>query len=218
MNKPVLQIELVSDVSCPWCFLGYKRLEQAMLQVADQIDFEVSWHPFELNLDLHHGGVELSEYFAKRYGATPEQYQAQIDNMRNLGQDVGVEFHFDDNTKIYNTRNAHKLLCWAAETGKQTMLKMALFSAYFCQGKAVDQTEILLECVREVGLDEASAKQVIESEEWNKTVHDNEVQWLSLGVHAVPALVINQQHLINGAQPVEVLAEAFSDIAFNPAP
>ncbi|SON49496.1 DsbA family oxidoreductase [Vibrio tapetis] len=218
MNKPVLQIELVSDVSCPWCFLGYKRLEQAMTLVGEQIDFEVSWHPFELNLDLHLGGVELSAYFAKRYGATPEQYQAQLANMHQLGQEVGIEFNFDESTKIYNTRNAHKLLCWAAETGKQTLLKMALFNAYFCHGKAVDQTDTLLECVREVGLDEASAKRVIESEEWNKTVHDNEVQWLSLGVHAVPALVINQQHLINGAQPVDVLADALKDIAFNPDP
>ncbi|CCN83120.1 putative dithiol-disulfide isomerase involved in polyketide biosynthesis FrnE family [Vibrio nigripulchritudo SFn27] len=213
MSKQQLRIDLVSDVSCPWCIVGYKRLELAMAQVADTIDVDVHWHPFELNLDLHQGGVNLRDYLMKRYGTTADQSVQVRDNLTKLGKEVGFDFHFSDDMNVYNTRDAHKLVAWAAESGKQTEMKLALFQAYFSENKAIEDHDVLAEAAKNAGLDPVEAKQVTASEHWNKVVEDDEVHWLSLGVHAVPALVVNQQHLISGAQPVDVLVEAMKDIA-----
>ncbi|MBD1555678.1 DsbA family oxidoreductase [Vibrio sp. S9_S30] len=213
MSKQQLKIDLVSDVSCPWCIVGYKRLEQAMAQVADQIEVEVNWHPFELNLDLHQGGVNLRDYLMKRYGTTAEQSIQVRNNLTQLGKEVGFDFNFSDEMNVYNTRDAHKLVAWAGGFHKQTEMKLALFQAYFSDGKAIENHEVLTHCAESVGLDPAEARQVLLSEQWNKTVEDEEVHWLSLGVHAVPAMVINEQHLISGAQPVNILVEAMKDIA-----
>lgn len=213
MSKQQLKIDLVSDVSCPWCIVGYKRLEKAITQVADQIEVEVNWHPFELNLDLHQGGVNLRDYLMKRYGTTAEQSIQVRSNLTQLGKEVGFDFNFSDEMNVYNTRDAHKLIAWAGESDKQTEMKLALFQAYFSDGKAIENHDVLTECAESIGLDPIKAKQVVSSERWNKIVEDEEVHWLSLGVHAVPAIVINEQHLISGAQPVDILVEAMKDIA-----
>ena len=213
MSKQQLKIDLVSDVSCPWCIVGYKRLEKAITQVADQIEVEVNWHPFELNLDLHQGGVNLRDYLMKRYGTTAEQSIQVRSNLTQLGKEVGFDFNFSDEMNVYNTRDAHKLVAWAGESDKQTEMKLALFQAYFSDGKAIENHNVLIECAESIGLDPIKAKQVVSSERWNKIVEDEEVHWLSLGVHAVPAIVINEQHLISGAQPVDILVEAMKDIA-----
>jgi len=212
VSKQKLRIDLVSDVSCPWCFLTYKRLELAIEAVAESAEVEVHWHPFELNLDLHQDGVLLQEFLQKRNGLSPEQSLAQQQSLVQLGQEVGIEFNFEPEMRIYNTRQAHKLIQWA-QGEKQTELQLALFNAYFCAAKAIDQQEVLLGCVESIGLDSEQAQAVLSSDEWDQTVQDSEVYWLSLGVHAVPAIVVNQLHLISGAQPVDILVDALRDIA-----
>ncbi len=213
MSKQQLRIDLVSDISCPWCIVGYKRLEQAIEKIADQIEVDVHWHPFELNLDLHQGGVNLRDYLMQRYGTTEEQSVQIRNNLTELGKEVGFVFNFSDSMNVYNTRDAHKLIAWAAESGKQTEMKLALFKAYFSDGKVIEHHDVLAECAKSIGLDEGEARQVAASKDWNKVVQDDELQWLSLGVHAVPAIIINEVSLISGAQPVDTLVEAMKDIA-----
>lgn len=210
---PKVQIDIVSDVVCPWCIIGYKRLELALRQLGETFDASIQWHPFELNPAMGPSGQNLQQHLAEKYGASKAMSDENRKTITQLGQEVGFTFHFVDDMRIYNTRQAHQLLMWARSQDKQFDLEMALFEAYFTDNRDISLPDTLLTIAEEVGIDTQVAKQVLSDPGWAETVASTEQQWLEAGISAVPAIIINRKHLIAGAQSVEALKRAIEDIA-----
>ena len=143
-DRPTLTIDIVSDVVCPWCVIGYRQLERAADLIADRADVAVRWHPFQLAPGLADEGQSLADYTRERYGATPEQGRGNRVRLIETGKALGIDFRYSDESRIYNSHRAHELLAWAGETGGQTPLKLALFQAYFTDQDNIAETETLL--------------------------------------------------------------------------
>jgi predicted DsbA family dithiol-disulfide isomerase len=195
-----LRIDLVSDVVCPWCIIGYLQLQKALQSRADRIRLELFWHPFELNPDMPPEGQDLREHIAKKYGSTPEQSRGARARLTELGASLGFEFNYTDDMRMVNTFHAHQLLHWAGEQGMQTELKLALFDAFFRRGEDVSTAAVLIAAAGSVGLDEMEAAAVLADGRYALAVREDQRQWLEQGIQAVPTFVINQQYMVQGAQ------------------
>jgi predicted DsbA family dithiol-disulfide isomerase len=211
MTTNQLQIDIISDVMCPWCIVGYRRLEQALSKF-DDLEVTLQWHPFELNPAMGPEGQHLGEHIAEKYGSTPEQSAQNRQRLTQMGADLGFEFNFSDSSRIYNTLLAHQLLYWAAESGKQTDLKLALFSSYYTEQKNPDDIEVLIEAAAKVGLNADEARAVLTDKRFEAAVKEEEQLWISRGIQAVPAIVFNQQYLVSGAQDPDTIAELITKL------
>lgn len=198
-----LHIDIVSDVACPWCAIGYKQLERAAALIADRVELSVRWHPFELAPDMPKDGVLLSDYMRQRYGATPEQGRASRDRIRAVGEPLGLEFNFTDQSRGYNTRRAHILLAWAGEEGGQTALKLALLKAYFTDQANVADEDVLLDAAEAAGLDREQARAALADPRYEAQIEAEEAHWREQNVSGVPAFFINGKYAIPGAQDAE---------------
>ncbi|HEX5355056.1 MAG TPA: DsbA family oxidoreductase [Aquabacterium sp.] len=215
MRMQQFKIDFVSDVSCPWCAIGLAALELALARVQGDIAATIHCQPFELNPAMAPGGQDITEHLSQKYGSTAEQ-QAQIRaTIRQRGADVGFEFNADGRGRIYNTFDAHRLLHWAGieQPDLQLPLKKALLLACHRDRQAMDQPSVLLEAVRLTGLDVARAQEVLERAEFSQEVREAEQLYTSSGIHSVPAVIINDRHLISGGQPVAVFEQALRQIA-----
>ena len=215
-----LKIDFVSDISCPWCVVGLKALDQALARVAGDISAEVHFQPFELNPHMAAEGQEITEHITQKYGITPEQAHANRENIRQRGAELGFKFSTADEPsggrhRIYNTFDAHRLLHWAGLEGAslQRALKEALFTAYFTDGESPASHEVLARVAGEVGLDAVRAREILASNDYAEAVREHAQFYLSQGIHSVPAVIINDRHLISGGQPVEVFEQALRQIA-----
>lgn len=208
-----MKIDFVSDVSCPWCVIGLKSLEEAMGRVADQVQAELHFQPFELNPQMPAEGQDIGEHLAEKYGSTPEQLERNREMIRARGQELGFTFTVGARNRVYNTFDAHRLLHWAEEEGRQLALKQALFKAYFTDGENPGSHEVLIRVAGEVGLDAARAAEVLASGDYADAVREREQFYLQQGIHSVPAIIINDRHLISGGQPPEVFEQALRQIA-----
>ncbi|WP_290673048.1 DsbA family oxidoreductase [Aquabacterium sp.] len=209
------KIDFVSDVSCPWCAIGLAALEQALARVQDDIAASLHCQPFELNPAMAPGGQDITAHLSQKYGSTAEQ-QAQIRvTIRQRGADVGFEFNADGRGRIYNTFDAHRLLHWAGveQPDLQLPLKRALLVACHRDRQAMDQPSVLLEAVRLAGLEVVRAREVLERAEFSQEVREAEQLYTSSGIQSVPAVIINDRHLISGGQPVAVFEQALRQIA-----
>lgn len=218
MATTTLQLDFVSDVSCPWCAIGLASLRQAMAQLADEMQFTLRFQPFELNPQMPPGGEDIGEHLTRKYGSTPEQ-QAQIrETIRQRGAELGFTFNTEGRGRIYNTFHAHRLLHWAGEEHpeQQLALKQALLEACHRDRQAMDDPGVLLACVREAGLDEASAQMVLTEGRYGDEVREQEEMYMSAGIQAVPALVVNNRNLVSGGQPVENYVKVLRQIAAQP--
>ncbi len=204
-ESPVVQIDIISDVMCPWCIVGYKQLEQALGRVG--AGAYIRWHPFELNPDMPPEGQNLSEHIAQKYGSTPEQSAEARTRLTELGQDLGFTFAFSADSRIVNTFAAHQLLGWAQDHGLQHPLKMALFEAHFTQGLDVSDREVLLDVAAAVGLDRTAAADVLASLSKAEETRAHQQFWTSRGVSGVPSMVFDGRYLLTGAQGVETYAQ-----------
>ena len=207
-----IQLDIISDVVCPWCIIGYKNLQKAIdeLGIADKV--ELQWQPFELNPNMPPEGQNLREHVAEKYGSSlAESNQARI-NISERGAEVGFTFNFFDEMKIVNTRDAHILLEYAHQLGKQTELKLALFNAAFTDQKDVSNREILLNEVEKIGLDVEQAKAHLEETNYREQVIEQELYWQRLGISAVPAVVFNRRSALSGAQPVAAYKQALTEL------
>ncbi|XDA97425.1 DsbA family oxidoreductase [Sulfitobacter sp. LCG007] len=200
----VLQIDIVSDVMCPWCIVGYRQLEQALRRLS--LSARLRWHPFELNPDMSPGGQNLGEHIAAKYGATPEQSRENRKRLARIGESLGIVFRFDDDSRIVNSFLAHQLLDWADEKGLQHPLMLALFEAHFTAGLDVSDPQVLTEVAGRVGLDTAGAAQVLASGERAARVRENERFWTSRGITGVPSMIFGGRFLLTGAQGVDTYA------------
>jgi predicted DsbA family dithiol-disulfide isomerase len=208
-----LRIDFVSDISCPWCAIGLSSLEQALARVGNEVSAELHFQPFELNPDMGPDGQDIVEHITEKYGATAEQQASSREMIRQRGQDVGFRFEMEKRGRIYNTFDAHRLLSWAEEQGRQRDLKMALFDAYFTRCQDPSNHDVLLDTVERIGLDRDSAQRILESSAYADEVREREQFFQRAGVHSVPAIIINQRHLISGGQPPEVFEQALREIA-----
>ena len=210
MGEAKLRVDIVSDVVCPWCIIGYKQLAEALGRTGTEIDLH--WHPFELNPHMPPEGQNIREHVAEKYGATAEQSAKSRAQMAALGESLGFTFSYNDDSRIVNTFQAHQLLHWANEQGREHELKMALFDRYFTQGGDVSDVAVLLEAVGEVGLDIDEAKAVLADERYAAAVREREEFWTTNGISGVPAMIFNQKHLVTGAQGADNYASILTQL------
>ena len=215
MPQP-LKIDFVSDTSCPWCAIGLSALEQALERVGAGLTAELHFQPFELNPQMPVGGQDITEHMTQKYGSTATEQAGIRETIRQRGADLGFIFKKEGRDRIYNTFDAHRLLHWAGsegQTGQQHALKKALLQAYFSNGQNPESYELLLQVVSDVGLDANRAKAILVSDEFADAVREREQFYLKAGIQSVPAIIINNKHLISGGQPVEVFENALRHIA-----
>ena len=215
-----LKIDFVSDVSCPWCVIGLRALDQALERVKGEVRAELHFQPFELNPGMAAEGQEITEHITQKYGITPEQADANRENIRRRGAELGFKFSAASEPgggrhRIYNTFDAHRLLHWAELEGvdPQKALKEALFKAYFTDGQSPASHEVLIRAAAEAGLDATRAGEVLSSNAYADDVREREQFYLHQGIHSVPAVIINDRHLVSGGQPPEVFEQALRQIA-----
>jgi predicted DsbA family dithiol-disulfide isomerase len=208
-----LKIDFVSDVSCPWCVVGLKSLESALASLKGEVAADLHFQPFELNPHLGAEGQDITEHLAQKYGSTPADMERNRENIRARGAELGFEFNMQKRARVYNTFDAHRLLHWAETEGKQEALKNALFSAYFTEGRNPSEHAVLVDVAQKVGLDPTRAAEILKSEEFAAEVREREKFYADHGIRAVPSVIINDQHLIQGGQPAEVFEKALRQLA-----
>jgi len=222
MNAPLktplktLKIDFVSDVVCPWCVVGLGGLDTALERLKGEgITADIAFQPFELNPQMAPEGENIVEHIGKKYGSTPEQSAQNRAMIRQRAVEVGFDMRMSDESRIWNTFDAHRLLHWAGEVdpAKQKALKQALFTVHFTDGRNLTDAGVLTAAAESVGLDRAEAAEILTSDRFVQTVRDAEELWRSRGISSVPAVVVEGKYLISGGQPPEVFEEALRKIA-----
>ena len=215
-----LKIDFVSDVSCPWCVIGLKALDEALGRLQGEVSAELHFQPFELNPGMAPEGQDITEHITQKYGISAAQAEANREAIRQRGAQVGFTFSGTNaagggRSRIYNTFDAHRLLHWAESQGpgRQKALKEALFSAYFTEGMSPSSHEVLLKVASAAGLDAARAAEILSSDEFADEVRERAYFYQSQGIRSVPAVIINDKHLLSGGQPAEVFEQALRQIA-----
>lgn len=193
-----IRVDIVSDVVCPWCVIGYRQLASAA--EARETPLELYWHPFELNPGMAEEGENLREHLAAKYGTTAEDSGKARDRLTALGAALGFTFNYADDMRMWNTFRAHQLIDWAGDHGKGHDVKMALFAAFFTERCNVSDMDVLAEVAAFVGLDRDAARTVLEHGDRAAVVREKERFWTSRGITGVPAMVFQRQHLVVGAQ------------------
>lgn len=210
--KNTISIDIISDVSCPWCIIGYRSLSLALDDLDSHDHVDINWLPFELNPNMAPEGQNRNDYIREKYNLSPEQGKANRDTLINRGAELGYQFNFPDDGRVYNTFNAHKLIHWAKKHELQTQLKLALFDLFFQQqGNPSDETD-LLGCVKNVGLDTKQAKEILNSDRYNTEVNEALSFAKSNGISSVPAFILNKKYLISGGQPKQVFIQALQQL------
>lgn len=207
-----LQVDIVSDVVCPWCIIGYKQLMKALAALAGEFAPTLRWHPFELNPHMPEEGQDLREHLAQKYGTTPAQSQGARARLTELGASLGFTFDYFEGMRMVNTFCAHQLLHWAAGYGLQTQLTLALFTAFFSRRQDVNDPQVLADAAHSVGLDRAEALAVLADARYAAAVRAEEQLWLERNVHAVPTFVFQQQYMVAGAQESETFVRLLRKI------
>jgi len=208
-----LKIDFVSDVSCPWCVVGLKSLEQALARMGEDAQAELHFQPFELNPQMPPEGQDIIEHITQKYGSTPEQIALNQQGIEARGRELGFTFDMGKRTRTYNTFDAHRLLHWAGIEGRQLQLKQALFDAYFTEGRNPSDHDVLVDVAAKAGLDPQQAREILTSTRYANEVRQREQLYAERGIRAVPSVIVNERYLIQGGQPVEVFEQALRKIA-----
>lgn len=219
MSTPI-KIDFVSDVACPWCAIGLGALEMAIGKIGDEIQAEIHFQPFQLNPDMPPEGQDMTEHLTQKYGSSAEQQAKTYAAIRERGAEVGFDFRLGGRGRTWNTFDCHRLLHWADTLGVdaqgrriQTQMKKAMLRSYFTSGQNPGAREVLLGVVGQLGLDVARATAILDSDEYAAEVRARQRFYAGHDIHAVPAIIINDQYLISGGQPIEVFEQALRKIA-----
>jgi predicted DsbA family dithiol-disulfide isomerase len=210
--KEKIKIDIVSDIVCPWCTIGYKRLEKAIIELGIQDQVAIEWQPFELNPNMPTEGQNVTEHLTEKYGSTLEQQKESKQNMTNVGKELDFTFDYFDEMKMVNTFEAHILLEYAKEFGKQTELKMCLTTAFFSERKDVSKRAILKEALQAVGLNSEEGLAKLDNDEARKEIRTKQNYWKNVGVNSVPTIVFNRKSAVTGAQPVNTFKQVLSEL------
>ncbi|MDI9244737.1 DsbA family oxidoreductase [Marinobacter sp. CHS3-4] len=208
-----LKLDIVSDIACPWCAIGYARLQKAMEALQNEVDFEIQWHAFELNPDPAAEAEPILPALAKKYGRSEQEMEEAQSQMIAIATDLGLNFEKMQQRYTRNTFDAHRLVKWAEEQGKQTAMKLACFDAYFGDAANISDPEVLADCAENAGLDGNQARDILSSDLYAEAVRQDEAKYQQAGVSAVPAFIVNEKYLISGAQEPETLIQAFREIS-----
>ncbi|WP_417211443.1 DsbA family oxidoreductase [Antarctobacter sp.] len=206
-----IRVEIISDVVCPWCVIGYSQLAKASEETGIGID--VHWHPFELNPQMSEDGENLREHLAAKYGTTPENAQRARARLTAMGAALGFEFNYADDMRMVNTFRAHQLIDWAGEQGHAHVANLALFRAFFTRRENLNDINVLADVAGGLGLNRDAAQVMLESGEKAQDVRDKEQFWTARGISGVPAMIFERQHLVTGAQGEETYGRILQDLA-----
>ena len=209
MSRP-LQIDFVSDIACPWCAIGLSSLLLALERVGDEVEAQITLHPFELNPDMGPGGEDIVSYLGRKYGSTPAQIAESQAAIRERGAQVG--FAFGARARTYNTFDAHRLLHWAGLEKQQVPLKLALLRAYHTDGCDPGDHAVLVSAAQSVGLDPERAHEVIASGRYADEVRADEHRYQQRGIRSVPAIIFDNRYLVSGGQPPEAFEQVIRQI------
>ncbi len=219
-NVPRLSVDIVSDVMCPWCIIGWLKFQHVMAHFAGRLDFRVQWHPFELNPDMPPEGEDAAAHVMRKYGITAEQSRANSGKLAGVAADLGFVFNRGPGFRMRNSFDAHRLLTWAgaleepeqaAATGVQTALKLALFAAHFSDNRDVSDHAVLADVAASVGLDRARAAAILASGEFGEMVRAEEAYWADQNITGVPAFILGGRMMIPGAQDPEVFVRVIEN-------
>lgn len=213
MTSKKIMIDVVSDVVCPWCFVGRKRLENALALLPD-LDVEIRWRPYQLDPTLPPQGKDRQAYMREKFGSG-----SRIDDIHRqlteIGDEIGIVFDFEAITRSPNTLDAHRLIHWAAQAAPDTQDKIVgrLFSLYFEQGQDIGDHEVLVDAATSVGMDGAVVARLLQSDADRVNVREEIDTATRIGVRGVPCFIIDQKYAVMGAQSAEVLADAIRQTA-----
>lgn len=168
-----------------------------------RVAVDIRWHPFELAPGMPPGGMNIADYMRERYGATPEQGSSSRSRIVEIGRTLGIDFRYSPESRMYNTRRAHRLLVWAGENGGQTALKLALFDSFFTQQKNVHDEDVLLDAVEAAGLSRDDARAVLDDPDYGARVEVELAHWRDQNISGVPAFIVNGKYMVPGAQDAE---------------
>ena len=208
-----LDIDIVSDVACPWCAIGYKRLEKAMAELDGEIALSLRWRPFQLNPDMPPEGEPILEHLTRKYGRSAEEMEVAQQQIIDAAHVLGLNFSGAQERRAHNTFDAHRLLAWAVRHDRQTALKLALFDAYFGHALNPSDPSVLRQAAEDAGLPGDEAARVLAEGEYAEEVRHEEDYYKRAGVSGVPGFVIQGQYLVSGAQEPSVLVGALREIA-----
>ncbi|MFN8335911.1 MAG: DsbA family oxidoreductase [Cyclobacteriaceae bacterium] len=212
MNKPKIKVDIVSDVVCPWCYIGKRRIERAMDALNSKYDFEVEYHPFELNPQMPAEGVDQKQYLAAKFGGEDRYNQITAQTTATAARE-GLAFDFSIQKVSPNTRNAHRIIQYAKQEGKQPAVKEAFMKAYFEQGIDLSKNENLVSVAVGAGLSKDAVEQLLASDQLLAEVMYAERELQKIGISGVPFYIINNKYGVSGAQPSETFMQAFEDIS-----
>jgi predicted DsbA family dithiol-disulfide isomerase len=205
-----LRIDVWSDIACPWCYIGKRRLEAALARFAARDSIDLVWRAFELDASAPRaleGGAAYAERLAQKYGTSLARAEGMIAHITQLASQDGLSFDFD-RIRPGNTFDAHRLLHFARERGIQDAVKERLLSGYLCQGAAIGDPEVLVELSAHAGLAEDEARAVLASDAYAREVRADEAEARTLGINGVPFFVLGDRYAVSGAQPAELLLRA----------
>jgi predicted DsbA family dithiol-disulfide isomerase len=208
MNKQVagVHIDIYSDIVCPWCYVGKRRLERALMSVG--LDVHVTWRPFQLNPTMPLDGMDRATYLTAKFGSL-ENFERMEEQLLAAGADEQIPFAFEKIQRTPNTFAAHRLVWYAAQQGKQDQVVEALFCGYFLEGKNIGDVKTLTHVAAEAGLDRTETEEFLESEKGVVEVKAEETVGRRLGIRGVPYFVFNGNIAISGAQPPDIFVSAF---------
>ena len=211
--KKRIKIDIVSDIMCPWCIVGFNRLKKAMAKFEDKAEFEIHWHPFELAPRMADEGQLVYERLAEKYSMTPEQILATHNEITSMAAEVGFQFNYSRESRMYNTFNAHQIIHWAGEVSdQQSAIKEAIFEAHFTKNLNVSKIDVLVDVVKSVGLDEKEARKILEEQTYAKELRKIEREIKKAGIKSVPSYKFNDEHKIESSGSVEIFSDMIEKI------
>ena len=198
-------VNMVSDVVCPWCIVGYQRLQEA-IKTLDNIEVDIKFPPFELNPNMPEQGQNLREHIMEKYGISEQQSADNRARLVEVGKELGFSFNFSDDSRMQNTFKAHQLIHFAAENGLEEEMKLSLFKAYFTDGKDVNDQTVLVEIAEAIGLDRGEVEEVLQNGKYAQAVREEEAIWMQRGIQSVPTFVIGNQGIAGAQEPATLAA------------
>lgn len=212
LNKPVIRIDVVSDVVCPWCYIGKRRLEKAMQQLSSEYTFEVEYHPYELNPHMPAHGANHRAYLVDKFGSE-DRYDQITNHTTQVAATEGLTFNFDKQNTSPNTRKAHAIVQLAKLKGKELSVVESLFKAYFTDGTDLTSDENLIEVAVQAGLERESVELLLADESALKSIEAMEKEMSKLGISGVPFYIINSKYGVSGAQSSDTFMQVFKEVS-----
>jgi predicted DsbA family dithiol-disulfide isomerase len=207
-----MKIDFVSDIMCPWCIIGLRGLEEALERIRDVATADITFRAFELNPNMPREGENMREHVGRKYGASPEQSAKSRTMIKARAASVGFTFASSDESRVWNTFDAHRLLHWAEKQGHQSELKHRLFVAVFTEQRDVSDRDVLVDCAADAGLDADEARTVLESGAYSDEVRAEEHYYRSRGINSVPSIILDDTYLITGGQTADAFEQTLRQI------